>query len=177
MSLNNNSNQLKNQLLMFGFSPLEVERGIELTGSTNLNVIASFIYDHRSELSASVAPAPDESVKMVLVVRKDLKLSCGKLASQCCHAAVGLYQRCLERSKELLNAWRLNGEKKIVLSIDNAEALMTLEKQSNLHSDQIVSYLVADAGLTQIESGTLTVLGLIGPTCVVDLITGKLCLF
>lgn len=36
----------------------------------------------------------DGEYKMVLLVRMDLKMGKGKVASQCAHAAVGAYQQC-----------------------------------------------------------------------------------
>ncbi|BAS94933.1 Os05g0520200, partial [Oryza sativa Japonica Group] len=38
-----------------------------------------------------------EELKMVLVVRKDLKMRAGKIASQCAHAATGLYAELMAR--------------------------------------------------------------------------------
>ena len=37
--------------------------------------------------------------KMVLIVRQDLKMSKGKTAAQCAHAAVGAYRQCLKLSE------------------------------------------------------------------------------
>ena len=42
-------------------------------------------------------------MKQVILVRKDLKLSRGKLASQCSHASV---EAVLKSDKEKINEWR-----------------------------------------------------------------------
>lgn len=46
-----------------------------------------------------------EPLKMILVVRQDLKMGKGKIAAQCCHAAVGAVQQ-LYTSEEGLSALR-----------------------------------------------------------------------
>lgn len=102
------------------------------------------------------------STKMVLIVRADLKMGPGKMAAQCSHAAVGLYASARKNNEAMLKNWELNGQPKIVLKVtDNAEstlkALYENAKQQNINA-----HLVFDAGRTQVESGTLTVLGL-GP--------------
>jgi hypothetical protein len=35
----------------------------------------------------------NEPLKLVMIVRTDLKMGKGKIAAQCCHAAVGAYRR------------------------------------------------------------------------------------
>jgi len=61
----------------------------------------------------------------VMVVRTDLNMGVGKIASQCCHAAVGLYRRISKDPKhvQFLNQWESEGEKKIVLKANSEEEL------------------------------------------------------
>ena len=67
-----------------------------------------------------------DELTMVLVTRKDLKLSKGKLAAQCSHAAV----ECALKSKRVrpneLGAWLENGARKIVVAAPNLDALNPL---------------------------------------------------
>ena len=51
-------------------------------------------------------PLPaDARVKMVIVVRMDLKMGKGKVAAQCCHAAVHCVQIAQEEAPEMIEAW------------------------------------------------------------------------
>ncbi|XP_058464496.1 peptidyl-tRNA hydrolase 2, mitochondrial [Malaya genurostris] len=99
-------------------------------------------------------------MKMVLVVRSDLGLSKGKIASQCAHAAIMCYIRSTNVNEAKLQNWLLQGQPKIVVKIENLsefEKLAALARQKS-----VVAEIVRDAGRTQVQSGTETVLGL-GP--------------
>lgn len=100
--------------------------------------------------------------KMVLIVRSDLKMGPGKIAAQCSHAAVTLYTSAINSSSVPLKSWLFSGQPKIVLKVqENSESVLKelhqVAKEQNLNS-----CLIYDAGRTQVEKGTLTVLG-IGP--------------
>lgn len=105
------------------------------------------------------------NTKMVLVVRTDLKMEKGKIASQCAHAAVICYQQALDSSAEqqqLARQWFIQGQPKIVLKIDSELKLQELHKSAL--ENNLNSAVVQDAGHTQVQHGTMTVLG-IGPNC------------
>ncbi len=102
----------------------------------------------------------DESLTMVLVTRKDLKLSKGKLAAQCSHAAVECALKAKRDCPRKLDAWRENGARKIVVEATNIDALKRLFGEAQAAG--IVCYMVRDAGHTEIPAGTVTVVGL-GP--------------
>ncbi|SPP75934.1 probable peptidyl-tRNA hydrolase 2 [Drosophila guanche] len=104
-----------------------------------------------------------KTTKLALVVRSDLKMSKGKTASQCAHAAVMCYQNAAQGSAEqsaTLQRWCRMGQPKVVLRVESFEQLNNLERQAQ--KANVVSALVRDAGRTQIDPGTATVLGL-GP--------------
>jgi len=109
-------------------------------------------------------------LKQVFLVRKDLKLSPGKLAAQVAHAAV----HCAMKSDSVLvRDWESRGAKKIVLEVANeAELHKFLEAARDM---KIREYLVVDAGHTEIDAGTETCLGL-GPELEekLDKLTGEL---
>ncbi len=111
--------------------------------------------------------------KQVLVVRKDLKMGIGKLISHACHASL---DAALMTDEKILNDWRNEGAKKIVVKVKSLKELQDLEKK--VKKEKIVHSLIKDAGLTQLKKGTITVLG-IGPAKekIVDKITGKLKLY
>lgn len=116
--------------------------------------------------------------KLVLIVRSDLKMSKGKTAAQCAHAAVLCVQEIHESNsqdnKELLRSWFMEGQPKIVLKVDGGyDELTQLQDQATRVG--VVAALVQDAGRTQLAAGTATVLG-IGPDKVerIDKLVGHL---
>lgn len=115
---------------------------------------------------------PVMGCKLVLVVRKDLRMGVGKIATQCSHASVLAYQK---SSKLMLLKWALSGQKKIVVSCPNEQALNDLK--DNAKQQCLLTNIVRDAGHTQVEAGTVTVLA-IGPAKeeAIDQITGHLSL-
>ena len=117
--------------------------------------------------------------KMVLVVRTDLKMGKGKAAAQCAHAAVDLYKRALHRTPKLVQQWEMFGQAKVALKApeENAqEVLMTLKKQAE--EAGLSAVIIQDAGRTQIEAGSATVLGIgPAPADIIDKITGHLKLY
>tara|TARA_B100001996_G_scaffold226181_1_gene174215 strand:- start:3871 stop:4242 length:372 start_codon:yes stop_codon:yes gene_type:complete len=114
----------------------------------------------------------DEPLTMILVTRKDLKLSRGKLAAQCGHAAVECALKAKRENPKLLDKWRENGARKIVVEAPNLDTLKRLFGAAQAQG--IVSYMVSDAGHTEIPVGTVTVVGLgPGPRDVIDSLTGQ----
>ena len=89
-----------------------------------------------------------------MVVRTDIKMGKGKIAAQCCHAAIGAYKQA-DKAKISL------------------QDLYNLRELARAHG--VAYYLVTDAGRTQLPKSTVTVLGL-GPDedDVLDKITGDL---
>jgi len=113
---------------------------------------------------------PQKGEKMVIVFRRDLDLSKGKTAAQAAHAAVGLALkgRTLKKSR-----WLRTGGKKIVVSVKDLRELFNLKSMAE--DMRLKTYLVEDAGHTEVEPGTITCLG-IGPCDGdrIDKITGTL---
>ncbi|GAB4821988.1 hypothetical protein N2152v2_009034 [Parachlorella kessleri] len=111
-------------------------------------------------------PAPREELKMVLVVNDELRMGKGKIGAQCAHAAVGLVEK-LTHSRDtaarlVLRQWETCGQAKRALAAAAREA-------------GLPTYLVQDAGRTQVAAGSRTVLA-IGPAArsQIDRITGHL---
>jgi peptidyl-tRNA hydrolase, PTH2 family len=116
---------------------------------------------------------PGTEVKMVLVVRGELRLTAGKMAAQVAHAAVMLSDRAKSREANLQEAWRQQGQKKIVLTVERLDDLEKVERAARARG--LPTVWVEDAGLTEVPPGTRTVLG-IGPARATDLdpVTGDL---
>jgi PTH2 family peptidyl-tRNA hydrolase len=108
--------------------------------------------------------------KQCIIIRDDLKLSKGKLAVQVAHAAVSAYEWADKKARE---AWKEEGQKKVVLRVPTLQDLFELKEIARKHD--LSTALITDAGLTEIPPGTVTVLG-IGPAEVTELdkITGHL---
>lgn len=129
--------------------------------------------------STSLNDIPGES-RMALVVRTDLGMTKGKAAAQCAHAALGCY-RLMQSDGDahnpvLLTRWERTGQAKIALQVKTKDDMDELFARAI--SLNINAYVVHDAGRTQIEAGSATVLGLgPAPKSVLDEVTGGLKLY
>jgi len=112
-------------------------------------------------------------VKMCLVVNTSLGMSKGKIGAQTAHAALGAYQLAVSSQPSLVRKWERDGQTKICLKGNTTEELEQLQKHAR--SLNIPTYLVRDAGRTQIEAGSKTVLA-VGPSRKedVDVVCGHL---
>ena len=114
-------------------------------------------------------------MKMVIVARKDLDLSKGKLAAQVAHAAVECVLKAQRHAEDELEAWLGDGAMKAVLKVASEKDLYPLKAAAERAG--LCTALIKDAGHTEIPAGTITVLG-IGPgrEAAVDGVTGHLAL-
>lgn len=156
------------------------------------------VADLRDGLKAStkkdqpVWESSTEECKLILVVRTDLGMTkgpslitrtswsqltafTGKIAAQCSHATLACYKRFLREDPKspILRRWERQGQAKVAVQVKSEEDLAVLQAQAM--SLGIVAEVIADAGRTQIASGTHTVLG-IGPApkSMIDVVTGHL---
>ncbi|KAL8054328.1 hypothetical protein ABFX02_05G130400 [Erythranthe guttata] len=127
----------------------------------------------RNNQQNNMSTNSDEELKMVLVVRQDLKMGSGKIASQCAHAATGMYSELIQSHRSLVRQWELCGQAKIVVTCKNQQEMNKLKEAAE--SIGLPTFTVADAGRTQVSAGSKTVLA-IGPgnKSAVDSVTGKL---
>ncbi len=95
--------------------------------------------------------------KQAILVRKDLKLSKGKMSSQVSHASV---EATLKSDKDKVKSWRNEGMKKVILSVESEKELFKYKRVAD--EVGLISSLVKDAGRTEIKPGTVTCLA-IGP--------------
>ncbi len=99
--------------------------------------------------------------KQVIVIRTDLKMKVGKKCAQACHASLSAAEVSKAKNLEVYRQWKKqSGQRKIVVKIDSEEAIRKL--YYDVMDAGIGAFLVQDAGLTQLEPGTITALG-IGP--------------
>ena len=114
--------------------------------------------------------------KMALIVRTDLGMTKGKAAAQCAHAAIGCYKKAVKEAPQRVTQWEMFGQTKITLKIESEEAM--LDMATKARAAGITACVVHDAGHTQVDAGTATVLG-VGPAPAdkVDKVTGHLKLY
>jgi PTH2 family peptidyl-tRNA hydrolase len=119
-----------------------------------------------------MAEEPIFEWKQCIILRSDLRMSCGKSCAQAAHAAIIAYERCDQKVRK---KWFAEGQKKVVLRVNGERPLFELKVLAD-HAG-ISTGLVQDAGLTEIPPGTVTALGL-GPAKSeeLDRITGDLSL-
>lgn len=110
---------------------------------------------------------------MILVVRNDLKMGKGKIGAQCGHAAVGAYQKAVKRNPHLVRRWEDSGCAKIAVKVDSESEMMNVLRAAR--ASNLNTCLIRDAGRTQIEPNSKTVLA-IGPAPgqEIDQVTGHL---
>lgn len=174
----------------FGLSTLATIGGVLL--ATGVLLGATFFAalpavedsDLESDLDVDVDLHPLNSVpgevRMALVVRTDLGMSAGKAAAQCAHAAVGCYRKMTDpgvgQNVALMNRWLRAGQAKVALKCALEEEMRALQLKAVELG--IGNTVIRDAGRTEIEAGSATVLGLgPAPKSVLDQVTGKLRLY
>jgi peptidyl-tRNA hydrolase, PTH2 family len=115
-----------------------------------------------------------EEVKLMLVVRTDLGMTKGKIAAQCGHATLAVYKALVGNAEgaPMLKRWEYGGQAKVAVKCETEEDLLLLQGQAI--SLGLVARVIRDAGRTQIQANSATVLGVLGPKSVVDKVTGGL---
>ena len=123
-------------------------------------------------------------MKQAIVIRTDLQMGKGKLAGQVAHAshlladaAVNAYwdsrgAPISDRAK-WYNEWMKTLYRKVVLKADSESEILRLFDEAQRAG--IPAVIIRDAGLTQLEAGTITCVGM-GPCPdeLLDKITGNL---
>ncbi len=108
--------------------------------------------------------------KQCIIIRVDLGMSRGKIAAQAAHASLAAYEKTPLSARV---AWKNEGQKKVVLKAGNLNELLSLHREAEKAG--LPTALITDAGLTQLEPGTVTALGVgPAPSGELDRIFGKL---
>jgi PTH2 family peptidyl-tRNA hydrolase len=111
--------------------------------------------------------------KQVIAVRRDLDMGKGKVAVQVAHAAVSAAEEARKKYAEWWEAWLREGQCKVAVRVDSLEEILRLERRSR--ELRLPVALITDRGLTQIDPGTTTCLGIgPAPSSIVDTLTGNL---
>ncbi|KAI5190139.1 peptidyl-tRNA hydrolase, PTH2 family [Nematocida sp. AWRm77] len=134
-----------------------------------IGLIASFFYWIADRCTRP--KLKDEPIKAVLLVRKDIPMTKGKITAQAMHAAYAA--GCVSHSNRLAQKWKKYGFKKVSLQVQSEAEMQDITEKAE--KEGISVFPVTDAGRTQVEPNTWTVT-LIGPYYESDLnkITGQL---
>ena len=134
-----------------------------------LTVLAMNFFKKAPKLFSDIG----SEMKMVLVVRTDLKMTKGKVAAQCCHACLDVFEDSIKQYPQFVGAWKRDGQAKIALKCDSQQELLQLYQSAKRSG--LAAAFIRDAGRTQIPAGSITVLA-IGPAPIseIDKITGQL---
>ena len=102
----------------------------------------------------------DNEVVQYIIVRKDLNMTHGKMAAQCCHASVGSVYPFLE--DPFVKEWLSKAFTKIILRAKNKNDLEKL--MDKLDIEQFIYKKIVDNCRTELEKeseeGTLTCIGI-----------------
>ena len=111
--------------------------------------------------------------KQVIVVRKDLAMTAGKIAAQVAHAAVLGAEKTKHENINWFNPWYRSGQAKVVVKINNFDELLKVRRHAESLDLTVVE--VHDSGLTQLPPGTTTCIGIgPAPADLIDKVTGGL---
>ncbi|ATY64003.1 peptidyl-tRNA hydrolase 2 [Cordyceps militaris] len=121
----------------------------------------------------------NEECKLVLVVRTDLGMTKGKIAAQCSHATLACYKALASNpdpnstERKILARWERLGQAKIAVQLKSQDEMLQLCRKARAMG--LTAEVIKDAGRTQIEAGSMTVLG-VGPApkSLIDEVTGHL---
>jgi peptidyl-tRNA hydrolase, PTH2 family len=114
-----------------------------------------------------------EDYKQIIVVRKDLGMSTGKLAAQVAHAAVMAVEITKMTNLNWFNSWFRAGQAKVVVKVQNLDELIEIRKHAESLHLSVAE--IRDSGLTQIPPGTVTCIGIgPGPSGLIDKVTNHL---
>lgn len=98
--------------------------------------------------------------KQIIVIRADLKMGAGKAIVQGAHASILASEKAKRVNPDAWKAWFHEGQRKIACKVQSLDDLLQVKRE--VERLEVPCEIVADAGLTQLEPGTITALG-IGP--------------
>jgi peptidyl-tRNA hydrolase, PTH2 family len=98
-------------------------------------------------------------LKQAIIIRADLGMGKGKIASQAAHASLAAIEKTQVKEKDWARQWKEQGQAKIVLKIAGKKELLELFESAK---GELPAVLIKDAGRTQISPGETTAVGL-GP--------------
>ena len=102
-----------------------------------------------------------------------MEMGKGKIAVQVGHASVTAADETRKRRPEWWRAWLDEGQRKVVVKVNSESELEHLRDEAEELG--LVAAIIHDSGLTQVEPGTATCVGIgPAPAALVDKVTGEL---
>lgn len=120
----------------------------------------------------------DNSIKQVIVIRKDLKMRRGKEIAQGSHASMAfLLKNHYRLDSKVVQKWVSGGQTKVTLCVNSEEEL--LEIYNRAKENNLDVHLITDAGLTEFNGVPTKTCLAIGPDEAdkINKITGQLKLY
>ncbi len=144
-------------------------------GSSRENIRFVLICGLLIKVIEGLTPTPGFKYKLVVAVRRDLEMGKGKIAVQVGHATITVSEQAKRERPDWWNHWFNEGQRKVVVKVSTESDLWKLKREAEALG--LPSTVIQDSGLTQLEPGTATCIG-IGPAPaeLVDKITGELSL-
>ena len=109
----------------------------------------------------------------MIAVRRDLDMGKGKIAVQVGHASITAAEEARRQRPEWWRGWLNEGQCKVVVKVNSESELRELKRGADELG--LASAIVHDRGVTQVEPGTATCIGIgPAPADLVDKLTGTL---
>lgn len=114
--------------------------------------------------------------KQVIVLRTDLKMSPGKAVAQGGHAVFSSVEKARRDHPQWVKKWMEEGQCKVILRVNSERELLRLRDEVDALG--LPHALIEDRGLTELEPGTVTCLGIgPAPSVLLGRVTGQLRLY
>ena len=159
-------------------SPSHTDTACATASDKNSDALATLLRDCLLAADGDSGPSTvaqtrrdrQEEAKVVVVVRADLNMGRGKIASQVAHACLSASRGC---PPPLRRDWESHGEPIVVVQCRGPKALMEIFMHA--HEKGLAAHPIFDAGRTQVRDGEMTCLALgPAPRSQVDEVSGKL---
>jgi len=165
----------KDFLRQMGFSEYSINNAIERFPGSSMEELLSLLLGEGITVEGN-SYTENIPFKMVIVVRRDLVMTAGKVASQSAHAALGSVRIVKSIYPDVVRQWEIEGETIIVLGCDGVDELSQIDVAAEVNG--ISRFVVSDAGRTEVGVGTRTCVALgPAPANLIDSITGSLKLY
>lgn len=143
---------------------------------TDLGMTKGIVY---SSLSRDPGRKACTNQKKICPANRGSASSTGKIAAQCSHATLACYKALAgnpdpnSTERKMLARWEKYGQAKIAVQLKSQDEMLQLCRKAR--GMGLTAEVVKDAGRTQIEAGSMTVLG-VGPApkSLIDEVTGHL---
>ncbi|KAK2946993.1 putative peptidyl-tRNA hydrolase [Blattamonas nauphoetae] len=104
--------------------------------------------------------------ELLILVRKDLGMGRGKIAAQCGHATMIIFEKAMKQFPDQMSLWKEKETGPTVLAVQTEEEMQEIKAKAKKLG--CVTGVVHDAGRTQIAAGSTTCCSIFGPKEIVQ---------